>query len=326
MPVRVRPSAPEKRKTPGLDAGFSICGTTAIVDILTRYVGYRAAERSSLGLMQVGRVLPRQFPQGTPTMAKIVKLLSWNVNGIRSLYKRGFLDWLASSSPDILCVQETKAKPEQLPQQLIEPPGYHSYWHWAQKPGYSGVGVYLKEKPLNVETAMGIKRFDDEGRFIRMDFDKFTLFNIYFPNGKASKERLQFKMDFYETFLHQIQSLRKERQRLIFLGDVNTAHKEIDLARPKENEKVSGFLPEEREWIDKVVSLGYVDTFRHFHSEPAQYSWWDLKTRARERNVGWRIDYVFITREMLASVKNAFILQDVMGSDHCPVGVEFETD
>ncbi len=236
--------------------------------------------------------------------------------------KKGFLEWLATISPDILCVQETKARPDQLPQQLIEPSGFSSYWHSAQKPGYSGVAVYTKEKPLNVETAMGSNRFDDEGRFIRLDFDNFSIFNIYFPNGKASSDRLRFKMDFYETFLLQIQSLRKERQRLIFLGDVNTAHKEIDLARPKENEKVSGFLPEEREWIDRMVSLGYVDTFRQFHTEAGLYSWWDLKTRARERNVGWRIDYVFVTQEMLDSVKDAFILSDVTGSDHCPVGVE----
>jgi exodeoxyribonuclease-3 len=259
-------------------------------------------------------------------VAKIIKLLSWNVNGIRGAHKKGFLDWLASNSPDILCVQETKARPDQLSQALIEPEGYHSYWHSAQKPGYSGVATYTKEKPLNVETTLGTKQFDDEGRLIRLDFDNFTLFNIYFPNGKASRERLQFKMKFYDVFLHQIQSLRKERRRIIFVGDVNTAHKEIDLARPKENEKVSGFLPEEREWIDKVVSLGYVDTLREFHTEAGLYSWWDLKTRARERNVGWRIDYVFVTREMLDSVKSAFILSDVMGSDHCPVGIELATE
>ncbi|MGB6065559.1 MAG: exodeoxyribonuclease III [Desulfomonilaceae bacterium] len=259
-------------------------------------------------------------------MQKTIRLLSWNVNGIRSAYKKGFVDWLIATEPDILCLQETKAKLEQLPPQLVEPPGYKSYWNSAQKPGYSGVAVYTKEEPLLVETEMGMKRFDDEGRFIRLDFDKFTLFNIYFPNGKASKERLQFKMDFYETFLQQIQSLREKRPRLVFLGDVNTAHKEIDLARPKENEKVSGFLPEEREWIDKIVKLGYIDTFRQFHSEAGQYSWWDLKSRARERNVGWRIDYVFVTREMSNRVSDAFILADVMGSDHCPVGVDLLTE
>lgn len=259
-------------------------------------------------------------------MSRTIKLLSWNVNGIRAVHKRGFLDWLASSSPDILCIQETKARPDQLPEQLIGPAGYHSYWHSAQKPGYSGVAVYTKEEPLNVETSMGTEHFDEEGRFIRLDFADFTLFNIYFPNGKANKERLRFKMDFYETFLQQIQFLRKETPRLIFVGDVNTAHKEIDLARPKENEKVSGFLPEEREWIDKVVSAGYIDTFRHFHTEAGQYSWWDVKTRARERNVGWRIDYVFVTGEMLDCVKKAFILNVVTGSDHCPVGVELEIE
>ena len=258
-------------------------------------------------------------------MPKTIKILSWNVNGIRAVHKKGFLDWLKAASPDILCLQETKAAPEQLSEDLIRPPGYFSYWHSSKKKGYSGVAVYTKEEPLDSQTGMGIPRFDDEGRLIRLDFRNFTLFNVYFPNGKSGPERLQFKMDFYDAFLDHLEALRKQVPRLIFVGDVNTAHNEIDLARPKENSKVSGFLPIEREWMDKAVDRGYVDTFRNFYGDAVHYSWWDLKSRARERNTGWRIDYVFVTIDMLNSVRAAFILPEVMGSDHCPVGIELES-
>lgn len=257
-------------------------------------------------------------------MSRTMKILSWNVNGIRAAAKKGFLEWLDSAAPDILCIQETKAQTEQLPQAVVNPPGYRSYWLAAEKKGYSGVAVYTRDIPLAVETGMGNGRFDVEGRLIRLDFKDFTLFNVYFPNGKMNEERLKFKMEYYGAFLEMTEELRKKVPRLIFTGDVNTAHNEIDLARPKENSTVSGFLPMERRWIDQAVSLGYVDTFRHFHPHEVQYSWWDLKSRARERNVGWRIDYVFVTREMLNSVRSAFILGDVMGSDHCPVGIELE--
>ena len=256
-------------------------------------------------------------------MAKTTRILSWNVNGIRALAKKGFVDWVARELPDILCVQETKIVVEQLTPGLTDVAGYQSHWHGAQaKKGYSGVAVYTREDPVRVEKSLGVKRFDAEGRFLRLDFPDFTLMNVYFPNGKKNEERLQFKMDFYDTFLEYAEELRKVQPRLIFVGDVNTAHEEIDLARPKENATVSGFLPIEREWIDKAITLGYVDTFRHFHPNEIEYSWWDLKSRARSRNVGWRIDYVFVTREMLPAVKSAFIRGDVMGSDHCPVGIE----
>ncbi len=255
-------------------------------------------------------------------MPEKLKLLSWNVNGIRAAYKKGLLEWMQEASPDILCVQETKASPEQLPKQLLEPQGYHAYWDSADKKGYSGVGVYSKTRPSAVHTGMGISRFDSEGRMLRLDFDGFVLFNVYFPNGKKNRERLQFKLDFYDAFLDHIEKLRRKNTRLIFCGDVNTAHKEIDLARPKENEKVSGFLPIEREWIDRVVDAGYLDTFRLFCSDPGRYSWWDQKTRARERNIGWRIDYVFASKEMVPQVKDASILEEVQGSDHCPIGVD----
>lgn len=258
-------------------------------------------------------------------MPRIIKIISWNVNGVRAAYKKGLIDWLTSTSPDILCLQETKAAVDQLPKDLIEPKGYHSYWSASQQKGRSGVAVYTKMKPLQVDLNLGKEKFDEEGRLVRLDFKDFILFNVYFPNGKASPERLQFKLEFYDFFLEYIEQLRKEFNNLIFLGDVNTAHQEIDIARPKENEKRSGFLPIERKWIDQAISRGYVDTFRHFYPGEIQYSWWDLKTRARERNVGWRIDYVFVTQEMIKSVKDAFILSDVMGSDHCPVGIELET-
>jgi exodeoxyribonuclease III len=257
-------------------------------------------------------------------MSRTITLLSWNVNGIRAAAKKGFTDWLASVSPDILCIQETKAAVEQLGPDLLNPAGYHSYWSSAQKKGYSGVAVYSRSEPVHVETSLGVPRFDEEGRLLQLEFDDFALFNVYFPNGKARSDRLTFKMEFYEAFLERAEELRGRTPHLIFTGDVNTAHREIDLARPKENEKVSGFLPQERAWIDSVISRGYVDTFRQLHPGEAQYSWWDLKSRARERNVGWRIDYVFVTEAMMPAVKRAFIMTDVVGSDHCPVGVELE--
>jgi len=259
-------------------------------------------------------------------MSKRLRILSWNVNGIRAAHKHGFAEWLAAESPDILCLQETKANPDQVPEVLANPSGYHSYWNSAQRKGYSGVAVYSKKEPIDVTLSMGMESFDAEGRFMELDFGDFVLFNVYFPNGKSGPERLRFKMDFYDAFLERLDSLRKRQNRLVFVGDVNTAHNEMDLARPKENSKVSGFLPIERAWIDRVVSQGYVDTFRHFYPDTVKYSWWDLKTRARDRNIGWRIDYVFVTREMLESVKDAVILTDVMGSDHCPVGVELESN
>lgn len=258
-------------------------------------------------------------------MSRIIKIISWNVNGIRSAHKKGFLDWLRSAGPDILCLQETKAQPDQLPPELLGPEGYVSHWHSAERKGYSGVAVYTTVEPHEVSTNMGIPKFDSEGRFMRLDFGDFALFNVYFPNGKAKSERLKFKLEFYDAFLDVLESQRKQQKRLIFVGDVNTAHNEIDLARPKENAKVSGFLPVERAWIDKVASLGYVDTFRFARPDTVQYSWWDMKTAARARNVGWRIDYVFASREVLDSVRDAFILPEVMGSDHCPVGIDLQT-
>ena len=255
-------------------------------------------------------------------MSEPIKILSWNVNGIRAVYKKGFLDWLKKESPDILCVQETKASPVQLPEELANPEGYHSQWNWAEKKGYSGVATFSKHKPGEVEKGFGISSLDGEGRFLSTDFGAFVLFNIYFPNGKKDEERLNFKLWFYDEFLKHIDLLKKKGRKIVFCGDVNTAHMEIDLSHPKLNQSVSGFLPVERQWLDKLASHGYIDTFRQFNKEPFHYTWWDYKTGARERNIGWRLDYFYISENMAGNLKKAFIKKEVEGSDHCPVGIE----
>lgn len=249
-------------------------------------------------------------------------ILSWNVNGLRAVAKKGFLDWLGQTKPDILCLQEIKVQLDQLDDSLIRPHGYHGYFHSAQKKGYSGVATYAQKEPLHVQYGFGIPRFDSEGRVLMSDHGDFILFNVYFPNGKMRQERLDYKMEFYEEILNYFDELKKKGKKLVICGDYNTAHKEIDLTRPKENEKISGFLPMERAWMDKLVSHGYVDSFRQFSKEPDQYTWWDMQTFARQRNVGWRIDYHFISENLLPHLKRAWIMPEVMGSDHCPVGIE----
>ncbi|NNJ51557.1 MAG: exodeoxyribonuclease III [Ignavibacteriaceae bacterium] len=253
-----------------------------------------------------------------------VKLLSWNVNGIRAIYKKGFLDWFKKLNPDMLCLQETKAHPDQLVDELKNVNGYESHFSSAEKKGYSGVVTYTKEMPVDAKNGIGIKKFDSEGRFIITEFKEFILFNIYFPNGKASKERLQYKMDFYDAFLKHCKKLLKQGKKIVVCGDVNTAHEEIDLARPKENSKNSGFLPEERKWIDKFIAAGFIDTFRMFNKEPENYTWWDMITRARDRNVGWRIDYFYASENLKNNIKSASIHSTVMGSDHCPIELELK--
>lgn len=250
-----------------------------------------------------------------------MKILCWNVNGIRAAQRKGFLEWLQKESPDILSVQETKAHPDQLDMDLLNPPGYHVYWNYGERKGYSGVATFTRKKPEAVKTGFGVPRFDCEGRVLQTDFDQFTLLNIYFPNGKSRPDRLQYKMDFYEETLKYVNKLKKQGKSVITCGDYNTAHTAIDLARPKENENVSGFLPEERAWMDRWVASGQVDIFRSLHSEPDQYTWWDMKSGARARNVGWRIDYHFITPDLVSKVKEAGIRPEVMGSDHCPVSL-----
>ncbi len=250
-----------------------------------------------------------------------MELLSWNVNGVRAVNKKGYWDWVYQNKADIICLQETKAWEEQLPEKIKKIPGFRSYFSKPERKGYSGVALYSRLEPLEINYSFGDRRFDNEGRVIFARFSDFVLFNIYFPNGKASKERLRYKMEFYESFLEKAKELKDKGEKVIICGDVNTAHREIDLARPKENEKTSGFLPEEREWIDRLLGAGFIDTFRVFTQEGENYSWWDLKTRARERNVGWRIDYFIVSENLKEKLEDAFILPEIYGSDHCPVGI-----
>lgn len=252
------------------------------------------------------------------------KILSWNVNGIRAVSKKGFIPWLEETSPEIICLQETKAWKEQLSDELINIDGYQSYFAEAQKKGYSGVAVYTKVEPLNVTVGLGVDEFDAEGRTLIVEYPNFVLYNIYYPNGKRDKGRLQYKMDFYEGFQEHAVKNKEAGKNIIICGDVNTAHKEIYLARPKENQKVSGFLPEEREWIDRFLNAGFIDTLRMFTDKAEIYTWWDVFTKARTRNVGWRIDYFFISEGLTKNITNAFTMPDVMGSDHCPVGIELK--
>ena len=232
-----------------------------------------------------------------------IRALSWNVNGLRAVHKKGFLDWFAEERPDILCLQETKANPDQLPAEVKDIEGYHAYFTTPERKGYSGVGLYTRAKPDRVSYGFGIEKFDKEGRVIIADYQEAVLFNIYFPNGKSSKERLEYKMEFYDAFMEYVDQLKGQGRNIVVCGDVNTAHKEIDLARPKENSTISGFLPEERAWIDQFLGHGYVDIFRRYNDQPHQYTWWDMMTRARERNVGWRIDYFFVNEEFEKQVK-----------------------
>ena len=251
-----------------------------------------------------------------------MRIWCWNVNGIRAVHRKGFKKWLITEKPDILCIQETKAVRKQFPPDIRNIEGYQTYFSEANRKGYSGVAIYTNIKPETVKTGFGIDEFDRQGRILIADYVDFVLFNIYFHNGKRSPERLQFKIDFYDAFLEYINALKDDGRNLVVCGDVNTAHKEIDIARPKENEKISGFLPEERAWINKFLSEGYVDTFREFNKKPDQYSWWSYRTKARERNVGWRLDYFFVNIELMEHVESSYILSDVMGSDHAPIGLD----
>lgn len=253
-----------------------------------------------------------------------MRVVSWNVNGLRSLAKNGYWEaFLAGTKPDIFCLQETKASPEQLPEAMLSPAGYSAFFSSCRiKKGYSGVALYSKIEPLSVIYGMGIKEFDQEGRLIGAEYEDFWLLDVYFPNGGQGPERLDYKLRFYDAFLEFAEKLRK-RKPVIFCGDINTAHEEIDLARPKENEENTGFLPEERAWIDEVIGAGYVDIYRHFFPAKREaYTYWDLFTHARDRNVGWRIDYFFVASEFVKRVKKADIYPDIYGSDHCPVSIE----
>jgi len=244
---------------------------------------------------------------------------------LRAVVRKGFLEWLSEESPDIICLQEIKARPEQLLPEVRQPDGYYAFWNYPQAArGYSGVATFTREQPLEVEYGFGIPEFDQEGRTLFARYPGFTLLNVYFPNGKKDESRLRYKMGFYDAFLKFTDQLQARGEKLVVCGDFNTAHQEIDLARPKENSTVSGFLPMERAWIDEFISHGFVDTFRHFNKDPGHYTWWDLKSRARERNVGWRLDYFFVTENLIDAVSDAFIMPEVTGSDHCPVGIILE--
>ena len=264
-----------------------------------------------------------------------MRIISWNVNGIRANVKKGSFEWLLNNSSDIFCLQETKAHPEQLEDHVRSPLGYFSYFdHSKGRKGYSGVAIYTKVEPTSVEYGFGIPEYDQEGRFLALFFDngypktksdaavqdKFVLITTYFPNGGSGPDRLEYKLRFYDHFLKYVNKLRKKGYEVIFCGDINTAHTASDLARPKENSENTGFLPIERAWIDDVVKAGYVDIFRHLYpSKTGAYTYWDMKTFARERNVGWRIDYFFVTPNLVKQVKKTGILETIMGSDHCPI-------
>jgi exodeoxyribonuclease-3 len=253
-----------------------------------------------------------------------MRIISWNVNGIRSVEKRGFTKWLEKESPDVLCLNETKAEPGQLSPKLVNPQGYRSVWACAKKRGYSGVALYSKIEPEDVRF-MGKAEFDDEGRTLVADFKDFTLIAAYFPNSQDAGARLDYKLAFCGTMLRLCNALVKKGRHILLCGDYNIAHTPIDLARPKANEHNAGYLPEERAWMDKFTKAGYIDTFRHFHpGETGCYTWWSYMGTARERNVGWRIDYHCVDSAFLPRVKSSIIRPDVEGSDHCPVEIVLE--
>ena len=258
-----------------------------------------------------------------------MKIISWNTNGLRATAKQGNLMPLFEKyNPDILCLQETKCEADQLPENVRNIPGYYSYFsHSRERKGYSGVAIYTRIKPREIFYGIGVKKLDTEGRIVGIKItlnkksrkEKYTIITGYFPNGGAGPHRLKYKLEFYEAFLKFILKLRKSGEHVIFCGDVNTAHNAIDLARPKANEENTGFLPIERAWIDKVVKKGWIDSFRHLHPDKVQFSWWDMKTFARSRNIGWRIDYFFVSPALEPKIKKAEILDQIFGSDHCPI-------
>ncbi len=253
-----------------------------------------------------------------------MKIYSWNVNGIRAAEKKGLIEWIENTEMDILCIQETKAHEEQLNDKLINIDGYKSFFNSGERKGYSGTAVYYKKEPNKIWTGLPDERFNNEGRTINMEYDDFVLMNIYFPNGKQKDERLKFKMDFYDELLDYANKIKNSGKEVIICGDVNTAHNEIDLKNPESNAKYSGFLTEERAWIDKFLDNGFKDTFREFHPDEEKYSWWSYRFKAREKNVGWRIDYFYVSDGLMDRVKNAEIHNEIMGSDHCPISLELE--
>jgi len=255
-----------------------------------------------------------------------MRIISWNVNGIRAVEKKGFFDWLKTENPDVLCLNETKAEPGQLSDIFTKPvnSSYHSFWASAIKKGYSGVAVYSKTQPDDVRY-LKKPEFDDEGRVLIADYKEFTLIAAYFPNSQDERKRLPYKLAFNDAMLKLCKSIVKKGRHFLLCGDYNVAHTPIDLARPKQNENNAGYLPEEREWMDSFLASGFVDTFRHFHpDEKGHYSWWSYMGQARAKNIGWRIDYHCVDKEFLPKVKSSIIRPDVQGSDHCPVEIEIK--
>ena len=248
-------------------------------------------------------------------------LLSWNVNGLRAVLKNGFSEWLQQTQPDVLCLQESRVLPADLTDEQREPEGYHTYWNPAEKKGYSGTALFTREKPLEVRN-MGGAEFECEGRLQVITFPNYTILNGYWPNSQEERKRLDYKLRFVTAVTRIANKLVKSGQPVILCGDFNIAHTEIDLARPKQNENSAGYYIEEREAMTRFLGHGYIDTFRQFCKEPGNYSWWSYRGGARSRNVGWRIDYHCVNEAFLPRVKRSFILSDVMGSDHCPVGIE----
>ncbi len=254
-----------------------------------------------------------------------MRIVSWNVNGIRAVAGKGFADAVKAMDSDIIGIQETKAQPEQLGPEITELEGYKSWFYSAEKKGYSGTALYSRIEPESVTFGLGTDEFDHEGRTICADFGKFVLFNIYFPNGGRGDDYVKFKLRFYDCFLDRVRDLESKGREVICCGDVNTAHKEIDLSNPKANSKISGFLPEERVYMDKFAEAGLTDTFRMLYPDkPECYTWWSYKTAARERNVGWRIDYFFTTKGLDPKVRESNMMSDVMGSDHCPIYLDLD--
>ena len=250
-----------------------------------------------------------------------MRITTWNVNGIRAIVNKEGFGWLDEIKPDVLGLQEIKAKPEQVPELLTKHPEYEGFWHSAERPGYSGTAVLFKQEPLSIQTGLGMEEFDDEGRTIRVEYDGFFLYNIYFPNGGPKNWRVPFKLGFYARLLELCDEHHARGENVILTGDFNTAHREIDLANPKSNEKRTGFLPEERAWVDKYLEHNFVDAFRVLYPERVAYTWWDYRTNARPRNVGWRLDYFLVSSQLMDRVKDVEIHDDIMGSDHCPVSL-----
>lgn len=254
----------------------------------------------------------------------MAKIISYNLNGIRSAMSKGFMDWLKAADPDVLCLQELKAEAAQLDLSVFEQAGYHHYWHSAQKKGYSGVAILSKRKPDHVEYGCGIKIYDDEGRVLRADYGDVSVMSVYHPSGSSGELRQAFKMQWLSDFHCYVEELKKTRKKLIISGDYNICHEPIDIHNPKSNANSSGFLPEERAWIDQFMKSGFTDSFRHFNKEPHNYSWWSFRANSRAKNLGWRIDYNLVSHELQSQMRRAGILAEARHSDHCPVFLEID--